>query len=206
MPRRLFTLAGQTPQQAGESAQTVLRIETALAQAAMDRTERRKPENRDHKMSREQAVALGPDFYLNQYFAAVGAPPFTQLNVTNPDFFKKVNGALESEPLDALKTYVSWHVLNAAAPWLSQPFVEANFKYQQALTGQKEIQARWKRCVNLTDRELGEALGQRYVEVTFGPRSQGAHAEDGGCAGEIFGRGHSRLVVDERRHARSRRK
>jgi putative endopeptidase len=166
---QVFILAGQTPQQAGESAQTVLRIEIALAQGAMDRTERRKPENRDHKMSRDQAVALGPDFYLNRYFAAVGAPPFTQLNVTNPDFFKKVNAAIESEPLDALKTYVSWHVLNSAAPWLSQPFVDANFKYQQALTGQKEIQARWKRCVNLTDRELGEALGRRYVGVAFGP-------------------------------------
>src|SRR5580700_4633869 len=158
-----FSLAGQTPQQAADSAQTVLRIETSLAKAAMDRTARRDPKNLDHKMSRDEAVALGPDFYLNRYFAAVGAPGFTQLNVTNPDFFKQVNGAIESEPLEALKTYVSWHVLDAAAPWLSEPFVEANFKYQQGLSGQKEIQARWKRCVNLTDRELGEALGQKYV-------------------------------------------
>jgi putative endopeptidase len=166
---QVFTLAGQTPQQAAVSAQTVLRIETALAQAAMDRTLRRDPKNRDHKMTREEAVALGPNFYLNRYFAAVGAPNFTQLNVTNPDFFKQVNATLESESLDALKTYVSWHVLNAAAPWLSDPFVQANFKFSQNLTGQKEIQARWKRCVNLTDSELGEALGQRYVDVTFPP-------------------------------------
>lgn len=163
-----FTLAGQTPQQAADSAQTVLRIETALAKASMDRTARRDPKNRDHKMSRDEAVALGPDFYLNRYFVAVGAPNFTQLNVTNPDFFKQVNGVLESESLDSLKIYVSWHVLNSGAPWLSQPFVNANFKFQQNLTGQKEIQARWKRCVNLTDRELGEALGQKYVDVTFG--------------------------------------
>jgi putative endopeptidase len=163
-----FTLAGRTPQQAADSAQTVLRVETALAKASMDRTARRDPKNRDHRMSRDEAVALGPNFYLNRYFTAVGAPNFTQINVTNPDFFKQVNGVLESESLDALKTYVSWHVLNAAAPWLSQPFVAANFKFQQVLTGQKEIQARWKRCVSLTDRELGEALGQRYVEVTFG--------------------------------------
>jgi putative endopeptidase len=167
-----FTLAGQTPQQAGDSAQTVLRIETSLAKAAMDRTARRDPKNLDHKMSRDEAVALGPNFYLNRYFIAVGAPNFTQLNVPNPDFFKQVNGVLESESLDALKTYVSWHVLNAASPWLSQPFVEANFKFQQNLNGQKEIQARWKRCVNLTDRELGEALGQRYVELTFGPEAK----------------------------------
>jgi len=167
-----LTLAGQTPQQAADSAQTVLRIETALAKASMDRTARRDPKNRDHKMTRDEAVALGPNFYLNRYFSAVGAPKFTQLNVTNPDFFKQVNGVLESESLDSLKTYVSWHVLNAATPWLSQPFVDANFKFQQNLTGQKEIQARWKRCVNLTDRELGEALGQRYVDVTFGPEGK----------------------------------
>jgi putative endopeptidase len=163
-----FTLAGRTPQQAADSAQTVLRIETALAKASMDRTARRDPKNLDHKMSRDEAVTLGPNFYLNRYFPAVGAPNFMQLNVTNPDFFKQVNGVLESESLDTLKAYVSWHALHAAAPWLSQPFVDANFKFQQNLTGQKEIQARWKRCVNLTDRELGEALGQRYVEVTFG--------------------------------------
>jgi endothelin-converting enzyme/putative endopeptidase len=166
---QLFTLAGQTPQQAAHSAQTVLVIETMLAVDSMDRTKRRDPKNRDHKMTRDEAAALGPNFYLDRYFTAVGAPNFTQLNVTNPEFFKLVNGVLEVEPLDALKTYVSWHVLNAAAPWLSQPFVEANFKLQQKLTGQEEIQARWKRCVNLTDHELGEALGQRYVEATFGP-------------------------------------
>src|ERR1700716_1326912 len=169
---QLFTLAGQSREQAAKSAQTVLVIETLLAADSMDRTKRRDPKNRDHKMSRDEAAALGPNFYLNRYFTAVGAPSFTQLNVTNPDFFKQVNGVLESEPLDALKTYVSWHVLNAAAPWLSQPFVDANFKVQQKLTGQEQIQARWKRCVNLTDHELGEALGQRYVDVTFGPESK----------------------------------
>ncbi|HEY6339668.1 MAG TPA: M13 family metallopeptidase [Candidatus Sulfotelmatobacter sp.] len=166
---QVFTLAGQTPQQAADSAQTVLRIETSLAKAAMDRTLRREPKNRDHKMSREQAVALGPDFQLERFFTAVGAPDFTELNVSNPEFFKQVNGTLESESLDSLKTYVSWHALNTVSPWLSDAFVQANFKFQQNLSGQKEIQARWKRCVNLTDRELGEALGQRYVDVTFGP-------------------------------------
>ena len=163
-----FTLAGQTPQQAASSAQAVLLVETTLAADSMDRTKRRDPKNRDHKMTRDEAVAMAPEFYLNRYFAAAGAPAFTELNVTNPDFFKQVNGAMSALPLEALKTYVSWHVLRGAAPWLSQPFVDANFKMRQALTGQKEIQARWKRCVNLVDGSLGEALGQRYVEATFG--------------------------------------
>jgi predicted metalloendopeptidase len=165
---QVFTLSGNSPAQAADSAQTVLRIETALAKASMDRTERRDPRKRDHKMSRGDAVALAPNFYLDRFFAAEGAPAFSDLNVSNPDYFKQVNAVLDAESLDSLKTYVSWHLLRGATPWLSQPFVDANFKMRQALTGQKEIQARWKRCVDLTDQNLGEALGQRYVELTFG--------------------------------------
>src|SRR5271169_2631717 len=164
----LFTLAGQTPQQAASSAQQVLLVETLLAADSMDRTKRRDPKNRDHKMTRDEALALAPDFYLNRYFTAVGAPEFSALNVVNPDFFRQVDGVVASLPLDSLKTYVTWHVLRAAAPWLSPPFVAANFKMRQALTGQKQIQDRWKRCVDLVDGSLGEALGQRYVEATFG--------------------------------------
>lgn len=168
----LFKLAGQTPQQAAHSADDVLAVETLLAADSMDRTKRRDPKNRDHKMTREEAAALAPEFYLNQYFTAVGAPNFTELNVTNPDFFRQVNGVLAALPLETLRIYVIWHLLSASAPWLSDPFVEANFKMRQALTGQKQIQERWKRCAGLVDRSLGEALGQRYVEETFSPEEK----------------------------------
>ena len=165
---QLFMLAGHSSHQASSAAQTILTIETLLAAASTDRTRLRDPKNRDHKMTRDEAVSLAPDFYLNRYFAAVGAPNFTTLNVTTPDFFARVNAAIATIPLDSLKTYVTWHILRAASPWLSQPFVGANFKMRQALTGQKQIQDRWKRCVDLVDGSLGEALGQRYVELTFG--------------------------------------
>jgi endothelin-converting enzyme/putative endopeptidase len=169
---RLFQLDGQSEQQSSQSAQTVLRIETALAKASMDRTLRRDPKTRDHKMTREQASALAPNFYLDRYFADIGAPRFSELNVGNPDFFRQVSAVLESEPLEALKIYVSWQLLDDASPWLGKPFVDANFKMQQALTGQAEIKPRWKRCVSSTDLALGEALGQRYVEKTFGPEAK----------------------------------
>jgi putative endopeptidase len=165
---KLFTLSGQTPEQATESAKTVLRIETALAKASMDRTARRDPKTRDHKMSSDEASQLAANFQLATFLADVNAPKISELNVSNPEFFKQVNQLLESEPLDAWKTYVTWHLLDGTAPWLSQPFVDANFKMQQALTGQSEIKPRWKRCVAAVDDELGEALGQRYVEQTFG--------------------------------------
>ena len=165
---RMFALAGQSPEKAAASAQTVLRIETSLAKASMDRTARRDPKNRDHRMTRDEALSLAPNFYLNRYFSAVDSPSFSSLNVSNPDFFKQVNAVIDSESLDALRTYVSWHLLDGSALWLSQPFVDASFKMQQVLTGQKEIKPRWKRCVSSTDDALGEALGQRYVEQTFG--------------------------------------
>ena len=169
---QVFTLAGQTPKQAADSAATVLRIETALAQASMDRAARRDPRNRDHKMTVEQAEALAPNLVLSRFFSEVGAPGFANLNVVNPEFFKQVNGLLEKESLDALKTYASWRLLDTASPWLSQPFVEANFKMHQRLTGQAQMEERWKRCVDLTDRSLGEALGQRYVEANFSPEEK----------------------------------
>ena len=169
---QLFSLAGQSPEEAAKSAEIVLMVETLLAADSMDRTKRRDPKNRDHKMTREEAVAMAPNFYLDRYFKDVGAPNFPAMNVTNPDFFKQVNGVISTVPLEVLKTYATWHVLRGAAPWLSQPFVEANFKMRQALTGQKQIQDRWKRCVDLVDGSLGEALGQRYVEVTFGPEGK----------------------------------
>jgi len=165
---QIFSLTGQSAQQAAESAKTVLRIETELARAAMDRTARRDPKNRDHKTKREDAVAMAPNFYLETFWKGVGAPAFAELNVSNPEFFKQVSSFLQNESLADLKTYVAWHLLNDAAPWLSKPYVDANFKMTQQLTGQAENQARWKRCVDATDGALGEALGQRYVEVTFG--------------------------------------
>jgi putative endopeptidase len=165
---QVFTLAGQSPEQAKASAETVLRIETELAKAAMDRTARRDPKTRDHKMTLDEASTMASNFYLTRYFSDMGTPKFTDLNVSNPEFFKQVNGLLESEPLDAWKTYVSWHLLDGTAPWLSKPFVDANFKMEQALSGQPEIKPRWKRCVDAVDNGIGEALGQRYVELTFG--------------------------------------
>ena len=166
---QLFVLAGQTPQQAADSAQAVLRVEIELAKASMDRTARRDPRVRDHKMTREQISEMASNFHFDRFFQDMGTPPFTELNVANPDFFKQVDGVVASESLDGLKTYVTFHLLNAAAPWLSQPFVDANFKMQQQLTGQEKIQDRWKRCVDATDGALGEALGEKYVEITFGP-------------------------------------
>ncbi|HLK52378.1 MAG TPA: M13 family metallopeptidase, partial [Candidatus Angelobacter sp.] len=166
--KKVFSLLGQSPEQAAQSAETVLKIETDLAKAFMERTLRRDPKSRDHKMTIAQAEALAPNFHLDRYFAASGAPSFAELNVGNPEYFKAVNPVIDSTPLDAWKTYMTWQMVNHAASWLSDDFVQEDFKFQQAITGQKELPVRWKRCINATDNALGEALGQPYVDATFG--------------------------------------
>jgi predicted metalloendopeptidase len=165
---KMFTMIGQTPEQAGKSAATVMQIETDLAKASMDRTLRRDPKNLDHKMAVADVETAAPSFHLRRYLAAARSPEIKSLNVANPDFFKQVNGLIDATPLDAWKTYLTWQMLNAFAAWLSDDFVQQDFKFEQQFTGQKELPVRWKRCVNSVDGSLGEALGQRYVEQTFG--------------------------------------
>ncbi len=167
--QKMFELLGDKPDIAAAEAKTVLAVETGLAKAAMDRTERRDPKKIDHKMQVTEIATLAPNFDLVQYFAENGSPKFTTLNVGNPDFFKEVNGQLATVPVGDWKTYLRWRTLDTYAPGLSSPFVEEDFKFKgQYMAGQKEIEARWKRCVKSTDRNLGMALGELYVDKTFG--------------------------------------
>jgi endothelin-converting enzyme/putative endopeptidase len=165
---KMFALIGQSPEQAKQSADSVMKIETELARAAMDRTLRRDPKNLDHKMAVADIETQAPNFHLNRFFAVTGAPSFRELNVNNPEFFKALNSVIEKIPLNDWKTYMTWQLLNTAGPWLSDDFVQEDFKLQQALGGQKELKPRWKRCIAATNAFLGEALGQKYVDETFG--------------------------------------
>jgi putative endopeptidase len=171
--QKMFELAGDKPEVAAAEAKTVLAVETGLAKASMDRTARRDPKNRDHMMQTAQAVALAPNFELTEYFAGSGAPRFSSLNVTNPDFFKEVNQQLNTVPLDDWKTYLRWRTIDSNAPVLPKAFVDEDFEFNGAyLSGQQEIEPRWKRCVHSTDEKLGMALGQLYVDQTFGPEGK----------------------------------
>jgi len=170
--QKMFVLLGQPQDQASHHADTVLKIETALAQASMDRTLRRDPANRDHKMRLAEIQASAPNFHLDHYFAVSGAPHFEELNVVNPDYFRQVNTLVDSTALEDWKVYMTWQMVNNAAQWLSEDFVQEDFKFRQAITGQKELPVRWKRCVNAVDTYLGEALGQPYVDATFGAQGK----------------------------------
>jgi putative endopeptidase len=168
--QKIFELLGHTPEAASTEANTVMHIETALAQGSMTRVERRDPKSLYHKMPTAELQQLSPNFSWNVYFTKVGLPELKSLNVETPDFFKAMSQLIDKEDLAAWKAYLQWHLVRANARYLSSPFVNENFDFfGKTLLGRKELQPRWKRCVIDVDNHLGEALGQAYVEKYFGP-------------------------------------
>ena len=166
---RMFVLAGETAAAAKASAETAMKIETALAQGSLDIVSRRDPEKVYHKISTREMEALSLVFHWKEYLRASGAPAFESVNVAWPAFLEALNGAIGRFSLAGWKTYLTWHLLHAEARLLPEAFVKENFAfYGKTLTGATEIRPRWKRCVDLTDAELGEALGKKFVEKTFG--------------------------------------
>jgi predicted metalloendopeptidase len=166
---RMFVLAGETAAEAKAGAETVMKMETALAEGSLDIVSRRDPEKVYHKIATREMETLSPVFHWNEYLRASGAPEFASVNVAWPAYLEALNGAIERFSLADWKTYLTWHVLHAAAPLLPEAFVKENFDfYGKTLTGTTEIRPRWKRCADFTDAELGEALGKEFVEKTFG--------------------------------------
>ena len=167
--KKMFELLGDSPARADAESRAVMEIETSLAEGAFDAVTRREPEKIYHKMSVADLVKLSPNFDWNVYFASVGAPQFTSLNVSEPVFFKNLNAQLQKVSLTNWKVYLRWQYLHGNAALLSSKFVEENFNFfGKALTGAKELAPRWKRCTRATNAHLGEAVGQKYVDRTFG--------------------------------------
>ena len=171
--QKMLQLMGENADQASKDAKTVMDIETQLAKASMDRVMRRDPKNSDHIVGVSELLQMAPNFDFPEFFPATGVEKFDRVNISNPDFFKQVNPLITSVPLDDWKTYLRWRVVKSAAPWLSQPYFDENFDFSgRYMTGAKEPEVRWKRCTQLTNRSLGEALGQLYVAQTFGPEGK----------------------------------
>lgn len=170
---KVFRLLGDAPARAAREARAVMSLETAMARASMRLAAERNPHNVYHKMTQAGLQRLAPAVDWEVYFRAAGAPAIASINVRQPKFFTALNRALRSQPLSAWKNYLRFHLANSTAPYLARPIETASFDfYGRVLTGQKVQQPRWKRCVRYTDRDLGEALGQLYVEKYFPPATK----------------------------------
>jgi putative endopeptidase len=168
--QKMFELTGEPRQAATADARTVMDIETALAKASLTRVDKRDPYKLFHKMTRAQFASLTPAFAWQTYFTGLKVPDTSVINVTEPAFYKEVQTQLQTRSLADWKTYLRWHLVHAKAPYLSSAFVDANFEFfNKYLRGLQEMPPRWKRCVRRVDQDLGEALGQVFVQKTFGP-------------------------------------
>ena len=166
--RKMLALLGDSPEAASAGAATVMRIETALAKASLNRVEKRDPYKIYHHTSPAKLKSMVPSFDWDGYFAALGGGPREWLNVSEPKFMKELQHVLKSEPLADVKTYLRWTLVNVSAPYLSTPFASEDFAfYRGVLRGVKEDEPRWKKCVGWVDRDLGEALGKEFVDRAF---------------------------------------
>ena len=170
---RTFELMGDSPDQAAREAATVMKIETKLAESSLTRVQRRNAEANYHPMDKRMLIELTPDFDWGRYFRNINLPEVGKINVGQPDFFKAVDKMLKDTPINDWKTYLRWHLVNAASNTLSSKFVEESFNFNgKYMSGTTEMLPRWRRCVTSTDRALGEALGQLYVAKTFTPQAR----------------------------------
>ena len=171
--KKMFALAGDTPDKAAQEAAAVLEIETALAKASTSRTDLRDPANRYHIYTVDDFQKLAPDFDFAVYFKDVKVGHFASLNVATPNFFKEVNNLIANEPVSAWQAYFRWHVIHGSAVNLPKAFFDENFAFfGKTLAGQKEPQPRWKQCTQMTDRAMGEAVGQDWVKQNFPPAAK----------------------------------
>ena len=170
---RTFELMGDSPERAAAEAKTVMNLETKLAEKSLTRVQRRDPEANYHPMIKTQLLEMTPDFDWGRYFRNIGMPEIGKVNVAQPEFFKAADKLLIGTPVDEWKTYLRWHLVNAASSTLSSQFVLENFNFNgKYMQGTTEMLPRWKRCVASTDRAMGEALGQLYVAKTFTPAAR----------------------------------
>src|SRR5260370_899052 len=171
--QNMMHLLGESPDVPQNEAQTIMSIETALSKASLTRVEQRDPHKLFHKMDRKGLQELTSNFDWNLYLKAVGLPSVDTFNVTEPKFYQELSRQLNDNSLDDIKVYLRWHISSANAPYLSSKFVKENFDfYSHTLRGVEQQPPRWKRCVRLVDRELGEALGQEFVIRTFTPETK----------------------------------
>jgi putative endopeptidase len=165
-----FALLGESPDAARRLAEKVMDVETQLAKASLSRVDKRDPYKLFHKMNGKGLQALTPGFDWNAYLAEIGQGKLNTFNVTEPAFFKELAKLLRSNDLATTQAYLRWHVARNMSPALSSNFDNEHFDFfSKTLRGVQQQPPRWKRCVRLVDKQLGEALGQEFVSRAFSP-------------------------------------
>jgi putative endopeptidase len=171
--QKMFELLGDPADRAAAEAKTVMRMETRLAKVSMTPVEQRDLKAIYNPMHLADLEKLTPDYGWKRYFDGIGLPDPGLLNVGQPAFLKEVAAMAEDAPLSDWKTYLRWHLLSDAAPYLSKAFVDEDFAFNgKVIRGTPEIEPRWKRVLSTIDGSIGEALGKLYVAKAFPPEAK----------------------------------
>lgn len=170
---RMFVLMGEPQEQAAAAAQKVMAFEKELAGSMLTNVQRRDPYARYHKMDLAGVNALTPNFDWKAVYRLFDLPETTPVNVSEPEFLKKLNAQLTAVPLQDWKTWLKWRLVKSASYMLSKPFRDEDFYFSgTVLTGVKEPLPRWQECANLVDRALGDSLGREFVARHFPPQAK----------------------------------
>lgn len=169
----MLQLLGDSAETADSAAQAILALETRLAEASLSNVERRDPANLYNLQTVTETDEATPNFSWSTYFERLGLADLESFSYAHPKFFAEMNQLLEELPLDTWRGYLRWNVVNNAASYLSDAFVDEEFSfYGQTLQGTQELKPRWKRSIDRVSRSMGEALGQVYVETEFPPETK----------------------------------
>lgn len=169
---KLFTLTGTSPAEAAKNAETIFNFEKKLAEAQMSRVEMRDPYKTYNKFAVKDFSKTTSNLNWQNLMPLMKVNGQDTILVSSPKFFTDLNTAIGSTPVSELKTYLQWNLLKSSAPYLSSDFVNANFAFNQVISGQKVQTPRWQRMSSLTDGTVGELLGQLYVDKHFKPEAK----------------------------------
>ena len=170
---RVLQMAGASQNDAAAQAKSILVFETGYAPAVMTVAERRDPDKTYHLMDVKAVAQLSPDFDWAQLLRTYGIPETTPILVAEPEMLRSFNALVRDTPLETWKTWLRWRTLQLASPFLSKPFFDEDFRFEQStLSGIREPLPRWETCANIVDIDLTDALGQAYAEKYFPPESK----------------------------------
>ncbi len=164
---KLFVLTGTGEAQAQANADVVINLETVLANAQLSRVQMRDPQKTYNKLDVKDFSAATPGLNWKILMPLMKVNGQDSVLVNNPAFFVTADSLIAATSVNDLKTYLTWNLLKSSAAYLSSDFTAADFAFNQVLTGQKVQTPRWQRMSQLTDRSIGDLLGQLYVEKYF---------------------------------------
>lgn len=170
----LLALAGTPPEAAGAQAKDIMAFETRLAKVSLSSEEMsRDVETFYNPVSVGDADKLTPNFLWSKFFESQGVPQPAMFSLAQPKFHEEINAMLADVPADTWKAYLRFHLIDQAAPFLADSYADENFNfYGKTLRGQQEMKPRWKRVLGTINSQMGEALGQLYVDVAFSPEAK----------------------------------